>query len=145
MLLDYTLFEDRFIRVGLLVANLDAFVFELARKVVGVGFFGEFVNVFAGAVLLHVVTVLQRDEEAGCLWDRRYLPIEDDSFNRGPILGDRLAAALLPSTPVDRGPGEREVYAVANSQYPEMGIMSAHGWYGITRRPRLRSPTCVSS
>ena len=64
VLLDDALFEDGFGGIGLVVADLDALLSHLCDKVFGFGFLGEFVGVFAGAVLLDEVCVHKSGEEA---------------------------------------------------------------------------------
>ena len=64
MLFDDALFEDGLGWVGLVVTDLDALAFQLCDKVFGLGFLGEFVGVFAGAILLDEVCVDKGGEEA---------------------------------------------------------------------------------
>ena len=72
VLLDDALFEDGFFGVGLFVADLDSLASHLCDEVLGFGFFGEFVGVLAGAVLLDEVGVLQawRGSERCVRWTR---------------------------------------------------------------------------
>ena len=137
MLLDDALFEDGFVGVGLVVANLDALVFHLADEVVGLGLVGEVVDVFSGAILLDEVGVLQGGMELRRLGDGRHLAAHDHPFDGRPALSGVFKAALLPAAVVDRRPASGEVerpleevaphMAVAQQIVPREGMGWAHG------------------
>ena len=142
MLLDDALFEDGFAGVGLVVADLDPLLSHLCDKVFGVGFLGEFVGVFAGAVLLDEVGVLKGGEEAGGVGDALDLAAGDAAFDGGPALSDRFAAALLPSAEIECAPtGTHEdepfegfaPHARVAGPVGPVGEVGGHDWYGITR------------
>ena len=120
MLFDDALLEEGVVGVGLVVADGEALVAEVADEVVGVGLSGELVDVGAGAVLADEVGVLEGGDEAGGFGDGGDLTREDDGLGGGPGLGFDLAAVLLPSAPGDGSPGEAEVNAAANHQDQEM-------------------------
>lgn len=108
MLLKNALFEDGLIGVGLLVADLDSFVFQLACEFIGVGFFLKFVDVFAVVILLKEEAVLNGHHEARRFRDPRCLAADDAAFHRRPALGSAFVAAFMPSADVDGAPASHE-------------------------------------
>ena len=142
VLLDDALFEDGLAGVGLFVADLDPLLSHLCDKVLGFGFFGEFVGVFAGAVLLDEVGVHKSGEEARGVGDWGDLAATDAAFDGGPALRALFEAAFLPSAEIERAPtctheddpfeGFAPHARVAGPVGP-VGEVGGHDWYGITR------------
>ena len=70
MLLDDALFQNGLVWIRLHISDLNAFVFHLAREVVGLALSRELLHVCACPVLIEEECVLQRGMEVCGLWNR---------------------------------------------------------------------------
>lgn len=104
LLLDYALFKDGLVRVGLLIANMDSLVLHGANEGVCLIFLEEFMGILSGAVLLQEENVLKSGEVAGGLGDCDDFAAGDTAFDGGPALSVLFVASLLPSAEIEPTP-----------------------------------------
>jgi hypothetical protein len=131
-LFHHALFQDRPVGIGMLVADLDSLVFELADEVVALRFFLELMRVFTGTIFFHEIAITKRGLEAGSLRNGGNLAAKYDALNGWPALCDLFVAALAPSAPIDGTPAEEQIESSANPIRPEVCVRRGHEPEAIT-------------